>query len=416
MPHSRLIVGCGGPSGGLRALRVDLATGSLAVDATVNVALEDATFFAPLAMRPGWVAAVQESPARLAVVDVSANTVIATCEIPHAGPCHVCAVTGGPAMGQDVLVSCYNGGALVRVRIDVDGRPTVVAAALSPLLSENGSDSDHLQARNHAPGPNATRQDAAHVHASYILPAALLSDPAPAQRALVCDLGLDVATIVELGNAVDGCARLTAIRDLALPAGSGPRHAAIVDEFAYIVGELDASVSVVHIPSGERRQHISTRAEDHPHGSQVRQASDAVGPGVFDASEITVVPGGDVVLVANRTRAAGDHGDGPKGSGGAEIACFARCAATGRLDARAAPVRLGPSVDHPRHMVVVGGAGDGGAPPWWLVVADRNTGLIASHRLIREGETAPTITAEPSSSTVATAEGGFPEPCCLVLI
>lgn len=87
--------------------------------------------------------------------------------------------------------------------------------------------------RHTGSGPVADRQQVAHVHQTL---------PTPQGTVLATDLGAD--TVTEYRVSRGGA---TALAEVAMPAGSGPRHLALDagGRVGYVAGELDATVTVI---------------------------------------------------------------------------------------------------------------------------------------------------------------------------
>ncbi|UOE45853.1 lactonase family protein [Agromyces larvae] len=169
-----------------------------------------------------------------------------------ADPCHV----AFDETGRFALTANYSGSRVTAHRAGAD-------AALVSAVDFTGS------------GPRADRQEAPHPH--QIVP-----DPAR-DRVLVPDLGADRVRVVRLD--ADGGLVHEASADLVLHAGAGPRHLVVVDDVAIVANELDRTVSVVDLASGEE---VSTA----PLGPDVA-------PRGLGASTIRMTRSG-VVLVGDR--------------------------------------------------------------------------------------------------------------------
>jgi 6-phosphogluconolactonase len=99
------------------------------------------------------------------------------------------------------------------------------------------------------PGPQADRQDGPHAHQVVFADGGLL----------VCDLGLDAV----IGYRLDD-GRLTEVVRSSMPAGSGPRHLVLAGPLAYVVGELESTVTVCDVAGLELtpRVSLSLRSDD----------------------------------------------------------------------------------------------------------------------------------------------------------
>ncbi|MGP7960130.1 lactonase family protein [Sanguibacter sp. A247] len=153
-------------------------------------------------------------------VDGDALTEVARLSAGGDYPCHL-AIVAGPHDGS-LLVSNYGTGTLTVIPLDVDGRPT-------------GDGVTHVHLGS---GPNADRQEAAHVHSAWELPGG--------EYAWVADLGTDGLRRYSLRlEGSESVVRVEAdgIAAHAAP-GSGPRHVAFHPEgVAFVAGELDSTVT-----------------------------------------------------------------------------------------------------------------------------------------------------------------------------
>jgi 6-phosphogluconolactonase len=128
------------------------------------------------------------------------------------------------------------GNAPCHLALSPDGRWLVTAnytsgsVSVHPVASDGslGGRTDLVHHRG-TPGPVADRQDGPHAHQVVFVVGGLL----------VCDLGLDAVIGYRLE---DG--RLNEVARSAMPAGTGPRHLAVVGDTAYVVGELSSTVTV----------------------------------------------------------------------------------------------------------------------------------------------------------------------------
>lgn len=154
--------------------------------------------------------------------DVDGDTLTEVARLSAGGdyPCHL-AVVAGPLDGA-LLVSNYGTGTLTVIPLDVEGRPT-------------GDGVTHVHLGS---GPDADRQDAAHVHSAWELPGGT--------HAWVADLGTDELRRYSLRlEGAEGFVRVEAdgIAARATP-GAGPRHVALHPEgVAFVAGELGSSVT-----------------------------------------------------------------------------------------------------------------------------------------------------------------------------
>jgi len=202
--------------------RVDLLPDGSFVDRGTAAELPHASW---VALHPSgrtlW--ATSETPDGAVVAyDVDGDTLTEVARLAAGGdfPCHL-ATVAGPDDGA-LLVSCYGSGTLTVVPLDTDGRPT-------------GDGVTHVHLGS---GPDADRQEGAHVHSAWELPGGA--------HAWVADLGTDELRRYALRpDGPGGEVRVEAdgVGAHARP-GSGPRHVAVhPDGVAFVVGELDSGVA-----------------------------------------------------------------------------------------------------------------------------------------------------------------------------
>lgn len=224
----------GAPSG---VRRVDLLDDGTLVDRGEAAALPHASWVAPHPSgRTLWATSETEDGVVVAY-DVAGDALTEVARVPAGGdhPCHLTTITG-PRDGA-LLVSCYGTGTLTVVPLDADGRPT-------------GDGVTHVHLGS---GPDADRQEGAHVHSAWELP--------DGAAAWVADLGTDEVrryTLRPDGPAGDVTVAADGVAWHA-PAGSGPRHVALhPDGVAYVAGELDSTVSVVTVDTDGSGTLVST--------------------------------------------------------------------------------------------------------------------------------------------------------------
>mgnify|MGYP001827713153 FL=1 len=130
-------------------------------------------------------------------------------------------------------------------------------------------------------GPNAARQDGPHTHCIVVSP--------DGRYAFAADLGADRVFGYRLD--IDGPG-LIPHRELELPAGSGPRHLvfAPAGHHAYLVGELDSTLTVLAYDAGSGRLGI---VETHP-----LLPADFAGDSL--AADVQVHPSGRFLYASNR--------------------------------------------------------------------------------------------------------------------
>lgn len=137
-----------------------------------------------------------------------------------------------PTMGKDpcylslsddlrfLLVINYTGGSFSLFRLDSDGIPEELTAAV----------------RHEGSGPRKDRQEAAHPHCGIFI----------GNRLYVTDLGMDCMFCYQLDPA---CGSVAEVYRLHFPAGSGPRHICkpSSDDILYVNGELSSQVFKVRL-------------------------------------------------------------------------------------------------------------------------------------------------------------------------
>ena len=229
-----------------------------------------------------------------------------------ASPCHL-------ALSEDLrylYAANYSGGSLAAFAMD-----------------EAGGITGRTDVRRHVgAGPNAARQEAAHVHFSMALEGLVY----------VCDLGMDAIVIYQ-----NDAGHLMEAGRVAMPAGSGPRHLAHSGRhpgWLYCVAELDSRVYALR------------RAAD---GWSVDHAASIL-PQVFAgeniAAAIRVTDDGKLLLASNR---------------GHDSIAVIPLGPDGRLGE---PV-ISPCVAEPRDFVVCGDC---------VLAASQRDSVIRAYRLNRE--------------------------------
>jgi len=83
-------------------------------------------------------------------------------------------------------------------------------------------------------------------------------------QVLVVDLGMDRVYRYQLRTSTG---RLRGVGEVALPAGSGPRHLVAAGSYAYIAGELDSTVSVVDLEAAGGVGAVISSVATRPWGS-----------------------------------------------------------------------------------------------------------------------------------------------------
>lgn len=154
------------------------------------------------------------------------------------GPCHVTT----DLTGKWVIVGNYSGGSLSVLPVEKDGK---LGAGIQTIQHEGKS-------------VNAQRQEKPHVHSINIAP--------NNTDVFVPDLGIDKIVSYQLdaktGHLSNGKPEYTTIKD-----GAGPRHFTFHPngKFAYVINELDATVTAFHYKKGglSEFQTISTLPKDY---------------------------------------------------------------------------------------------------------------------------------------------------------
>lgn len=153
---------------------------------------------------------------------------LSTQETKGSDPCHILV----DSAHHLVLVSNYTSGSLAAFPIKEDGE----LAPLSFLDQHQGS------------GPNPDRQEGPHVHCAFLAADGMIYS---------CDLGLDTIFAYQ---ASDGTLVHRPDKDIALPAGSGPRHLYVSrthQGLLYCVSELSGEIFVIR--DGSLLQELSVR-------------------------------------------------------------------------------------------------------------------------------------------------------------
>ena len=224
---------------GIHVLRLDTASVALALTGIVEPAINPSF----LALHPSgrYLYAANEtgdhggertgSVSAYAIRDPGGLTLLDRQASGGADPCYLTVHESGRCL----LVANYSGGTVALLPVREDGRLEPASA----IAQHEGS------------GPNPERQDAPHPHAVVVGPAGRL--------AYVADLGLDRVLAYEC----DATAGTLAPReDLAAPLapGSGPRHLALHPggRFAYVVNELDSTVTVLARARGGALEPVQT--------------------------------------------------------------------------------------------------------------------------------------------------------------
>lgn len=143
------------------------------------------------------------------------------------GPCHLSVHPGG----RHLLSADYGSGSVAVHPIDHDGslRPATHVVQFAGT------------------GPDAARQDGPHAH--------MIVTDERTGHVLAIDLGTDSVHRYTLDTATGQLAEVDTIR---LPRGAGPRHLVVSGHRAFVVNELDSTVSVIDLEAGEVESTVST--------------------------------------------------------------------------------------------------------------------------------------------------------------
>jgi 6-phosphogluconolactonase len=247
----------GGSALGVRSLMNTAGgTGTVTLDEQPTLAMSSPSYLVGHPARP-WAFAISEgSSSTLASLEIEWEgklRVVSSVATGGDGACHLALSHDG----RFVLVAHYVSGSIASFAIGEDGR----LSDQIDLLEFNGS------------GPNQERQESAHAHRVVV----------DGEELLVCDLGSDVIHRVQL-DPTEGTLRVSA-DPIQLPAGSGPRHLVLIDDFVVVACELSGDLWFA------RRN-----AEDWEHLRTV--ATSASGADLVQPSGIVAVD--NRVFVANR--------------------------------------------------------------------------------------------------------------------
>jgi len=197
------------------------------------------------------------------------------------GPCHLVV----DSTGRNVVAANYGGGSVVVIALESDGR-----------LGAHGSSIQHRGS-----SVNPQRQQGPHAHGIYL--------DAANRFAFVPDLGLDRVMIYRFNPDAHSLTPIDPPPYAAVKPGAGPRHFAFHpnDRFAYVINELDSTITVFGYDAGKGTlteiQTVPTLPADFK--------------GQSTTAEIAVHPSGKFLYGSNR--------------GHDSIAVFAIDTATGKL-------------------------------------------------------------------------------------
>jgi 6-phosphogluconolactonase len=305
------------------------------LDAVDRLALTNPTYLVAHPSEP-WLFVVGETdPGQVSSVRFNEDgtlDLISTVGTGGSGSCHVAVA----ADARHVLVADYGSGTVCSVPVEPDGR----LRERSGFWRFDGS------------GPVSGRQEAPHAHQALV----------DGAEVLVADLGTDRIHRLRLGE--DGTLSLAGPA-VPLPAGSGPRHAVVVEDHLVVVTELSGELWLGRRASGggwtELDRVPCTASADR----------DELSPSALRAD-------GDTVLIANR--------------GPGTVAAFA-------LDRRAGTLRL------------IEERAGGGHSPRDLVVTDS---LLWVANQTDDVVTVLARDAEPGAEPVLSVP--TPAPACVLLV
>lgn len=191
------------------------------------------------------------------------------------GACHLSIAPGG----RHLLTANYNSGSV----------------SVHPILGDGalGEPTDVVQ--HSGSGPNAARQEGPHAHM-------VVTDPEAGRgHVLVADLGTDTVYRYVLD---ESSGKLSLADEIRVPAGAGPRHLVVSGRYAYVVNELDSTVSVVDLDEPTVVANVATYPGDDRGSSQpsaIRLSRDGrflyVANRGLDQVAVLAVDGAEVQLV-----------------------------------------------------------------------------------------------------------------------
>ena len=262
----------GGTAAGVRALvNVAGGEGKLNLSEQPSLSLPSPSYLIGHPEGP-WVFAVSETePSTLSSLEVDWEgnlRLISTVPTGGDGACHLALSRDG----RFVFVAHYSSGSIASFAIKEDGG----LSERIDLLEFSGS------------GPDTERQASAHAHQIVV----------DGEELLVCDLGSDVIHRVSF-DPTEGS--FTEQADpVTLPAGSGPRHLVLVDEFVTVACELSAELWFAR-RTDEGFEHIRTVATSVTEGDLVQPS------GIFALENRIFVAnrGVDTISVFDVERATG---------------------------------------------------------------------------------------------------------------
>ncbi|WP_417310694.1 lactonase family protein [Devosia sp.] len=180
----------------------------------------------------------------VAITDLSAMALHPTLPVGYAtskvgadGEIHAFSLTGSGMLSE----KSSSGAEPCHLTVDPSGRLLIVTnyttstLGLQPLDSDGAFSGEIALKKLSGGGPEADRQDDAHPHQAFFIGDTLV----------VIDLGADLVREFRLDFGQSGADMLVALRETAMPAGSGPRHGvALADGRLAISGELGSNLLV----------------------------------------------------------------------------------------------------------------------------------------------------------------------------
>lgn len=165
---------------------------------------------------------------------VTPDELVCIGEFPTKGQ-HSCHIT---LLDAQAVVSDYTSGTISLFNLDKEGIP----------------EGEPLIIRHHGKGPDPTRQANAHIHSSWVSP--------DGKSLIAADLGSDrLYRYYILNGRID----VNTWETFDLPAGSGPRHCAFVDDRLYVATELSDEVLVYSYTEMKLMQRLTVN-DTKPHG------------------------------------------------------------------------------------------------------------------------------------------------------
>jgi len=385
-----------GKGDGFYVFRIDADAAELAPLSGVNLGLPSPSYLCAdggaRAPGGGWLLHASSEQANGCVAslafDAGASPCLRTLGVEDAKgswTCHVAVAPGG-------LLAAANYGddsiALLERTLDKRGKPTGARTRVEVLRTKGTP----------LPGGNPQRQEGPHAHIALpFTPPAADGKAGGAAHLLVCDLGADLLLQYEVTDGGDG-SRVRLVGSVRLPAGAGPRHAAMhpSQQYAYVLCELDNNLVVVSLRR-DAPPSIVTSTSVLPSGGEGGGAK-----GKKKAAAPAAAKGGHPVN-ASAVRCSADGRFVYAAVRGLDIVTTLRLDGGGKKAVAVAHTFTGEEGslrNTPRDIVLTGGADES-----LLLVANQDTNTIGV--FTRDGETG----VPKLSKTV-----DCPSPCCLLPI